>query len=91
MAKFKIVTAYAYSAKFKTYTVGAYVLETLHDGLPGGDTFKVLFNYAMDDTRDAATQEVIDRIYSGNARHPQSMEVEDRGRVSLELIKGGAF
>lgn len=91
MANFKIVTAYAYSTKFKTYTAGAYVLETMHDGLPGGDTFKVLFNYAIDDTRDAATREAIARIYRDNARHPQGMEVENRGRVSLELIKGGAF
>jgi hypothetical protein len=91
MAEFKIVTAYAYSPKFKTYTVGAYVLETLHDGLPCGHTFKALFNYAIDDTRDAATQEAVARIYRGNMRHPQGMEIENRGRVSLELVTGGAF
>lgn len=47
MAHFEIITAHAYSAKSKQYIVGAYVKETLHDGLPGRDTFKVLFNYAI--------------------------------------------
>lgn len=91
MPDFKIITAYAYSRKFRTYTVGAYVLETGHIGLPRNHTFKMLFNYAIDDTRDAATKEAIARIYHNNERHPEGMEIVDRGRFSLELIQGCAF
>ena len=91
MANFKIVTAYAYSAKFKSYTVGAYVLESNLAGLPAGDTFKVLATYTIDDDKDAALSEAIERIYKDNARHPVSMPIEARGRVSLERVQGFAF
>ena len=91
MAKYKIVTAHAYSSKYKTYVVGAYVHETLPDGLPGRDTFKVLFNYAIDEDRETARREAIARIYKDNARHPADMPVETLGRVSMDILQGCAF
>lgn len=91
MADFKIITAHAYSAKFKSYTVGAYVLESNLAGLPTSNTFKVLATYTIDDNKDDALAEAIERIYKDNERHPVSMPIEARGRVSLERVQGFAF
>ena len=89
--KCKIVTAYAYSRKFGQYVFAGYVEESYCPGLPNRDTFKILANYTIDDCKETARQECLDRIYKDNLRHPANMPIEHKGRVSLERAQGYAF
>lgn len=89
--KAEIHTAYSYSPKFRAYTVAAYVLESDHPGLPKSHTFKVLGNYAIDDTREAAEAEALARIREGNARHPADMPVIRHGRATHDRVTGYCF
>ena len=82
----KIVTAYAYSAKSKTYIYAAYVLEWNYEGLPKHNTYKVLCNYAVDECKAQARKEALERVFDNNERHPDNTPIEDKGRMPFDLV-----
>jgi len=89
--KTELITASAYSPKFKTYLFGAYVLERDHSGLPSRDTFKTLCTYTIDEEKTVARKEAIERVFKDNVRHDRGMIERHVGRVSLERLKAFAF
>lgn len=83
--------ATAYSRKFKSYTVAAYVKESELFGLPKGDTFKTLCTYAIDGCEMEARKEAIARIYKNNTRHPADMAIIDHGRKPQSIVETWSY
>ncbi len=89
--KTELITASAYSPKFKTHLFGAYVLESHHAGLPSANTFKTLATYTIDEDKAVARAEALERVFKDNKRHDANMPENHIGRVSLERLKAFAF
>lgn len=88
-----IVTAYSYSAKFKSYHAKAYVLETGNPGLPATHTFRHTICSGIGDTAQEAIGDAVKACRDIMSREcgVEVEPIEHKGRISAIFLDGLAF